>query len=156
MLQSNKQQSAVSRVELSGYDVVPSRKIRGKKATLNDYAKVTFKPWPKPELKPGEMLPPHDDYMRECGTIARFAHATMLQSRDELIAMHGKVEHQLMDKMMSDFVETAEELKSMVVMIEGAYQRLLASAAAAHKRGMKFPGVHDMRKKKRTPRKAKA
>lgn len=153
MLQAT-DKSAVSQVERMGYDLVPHRKARGKKATFNDYAKVTWEPWTRePDMKPGELLPKNETLL-SCGPEARMAYAVMLMTRDDLIAMHGKVDHDHVDKMVASFAETAETLKAIVLMLDTAYMRVLASAAAAHKRGIKFPGVHDMRKKKRTPRKA--
>lgn len=82
-------------------------------------------------------------------------YAIMLMPRDELIAMHGKVDHDHVDAMMADFAGTAESLKATVLMLDTAFLRIMASCAAAHKKGTKFPGVHDMRRKDRKSRKAR-
>jgi hypothetical protein len=37
--------SAVSRVPKSGFDLVPTRKRRGKAAKFRDFAKIDWKPW---------------------------------------------------------------------------------------------------------------
>jgi hypothetical protein len=147
--------SAVSKVKQSGFELVPKRKPRGNLATERDYAKIDWKPWKREKgMKKGELLPNAGSFER-CYVPARFAFATMLMERKNLIEMHGKVDHGYVDKLMASFVETSEWLKGVVRMIDTAYMRTLASAAAFNQKGGKFPGVHDMRKTKRVPRRAK-
>jgi len=143
-------QSAISRVPRSGLELVPKRKPRGKLATQHDYAKIDWKPWKR---NGNELIPSNADFER-CGVPARMAYAVMTTSRDELIAGHGNVDHKHFDAMMTNFVETSEWLKSVAAMIEHAYLRILASACAYNLKGGKFKGVHDMRRKRRTPRRA--
>jgi hypothetical protein len=71
----------------------------------------------------------------------RLAYGVMLMERDKLIAMHGTTDHSLVDKMMAELFQTAEWLKATAHMVEAAYVRVLASAAAAATQGVKFKGV---------------
>ena len=53
-LPTAERQSAVSKVERIGYDLVPHRKTRGKKATFNNYSKLEWEPWTRePGMRPG-------------------------------------------------------------------------------------------------------
>ena len=131
-------QSAISMVQKSGLELVRARKSRGKPATMRDYATIDFKPWPQaPGKGPTEFIPAEDEWKFH-GTTCRMAHAICLKTREDLIAMHGKAEHETVDAMMAEFLETGEALKELVQMCDVAYARVLASAAAAHKAGVKF------------------
>ena len=140
----------------SGFELVPKRKARGKIATERDFAKADWEPWKRADgMGPTELIP-KDASLERCGVACRLAYAIMLMPRDELIAMHGKAEHKVINAMMGNLDETAEWLKGLVAMLDGAYARVLASACAYNVKGGKFPGVHDMRKTKRVPRRAPA
>ena len=53
-LPTAERKSAVSKVERIGYDLVPHRKTRGKKATFNNYSKLEWEPWTRePGMRPG-------------------------------------------------------------------------------------------------------
>jgi hypothetical protein len=133
--------SAVSKVLKSGLDLVPTRKPRGKPATMSGLAKLDFKPWKRePDMREGE-LAPSNEFITSLGTSGRMAYAIMLLTREHLIALHGKVDHGDVDKMMADLTDTAERLKEIAHMVEVAHLRVLASLAAAYKRGVKFKGV---------------
>jgi hypothetical protein len=71
------------------------------------------------------------------------AYAIMLLTREDLIASHGKLDQAIVDKMMAELTDAAEHLKGIAHMVETAYIRTLASAAAAYKQGVKFKGVDD-------------
>ena len=133
--------SAVSRVQKSGFDLVPSRKRRGKSAKLRDLAKIDWKPWRRtPDMKPTELRPSYET-TDHIGVGCRVAYGIMLRTRAQLVAMHGKVKHEHVDEMMAHLAETEEWLKATAHMVEAAYVRVLASAAAAHTQGIKFKGV---------------
>jgi hypothetical protein len=153
-----KKHSAVSAVKRSGFELVTTKesgKGNGKLATERDFAKIDWKPWKREKgMKRGGLLPSAGSFER-CYVPARFAYATMLMERKDLIEMHGKVDHGYVDKLMANFVETSEWLKGVVRMIDVAYLRTLASGAAFNQKGGKFPGVHDMRKTKRARRLAR-
>jgi hypothetical protein len=129
-------ESAITKVPTSGLELVRARKRRGKPATLRDLQTIDFKPWAR---APGatKFIPTFEDW-NFYGTNCRIAYGMCLKTRDELIAMHGKMEHETTDAMMAGLLETGEALKEIVEMCEGAYARVLASAAAAYKAGVKF------------------
>mgnify|MGYP003395750613 FL=1 len=143
--------SAVSAVKLSGFELVRKQPRNGKLASERGLAKLDWTPWVAEEEG---RLQPSDTALMNCGVPARFAYATLLKSRAELIAMHAKADHGHVDKLMASWAETAEWLKSLVAMLDAAYLRVMASAAAHNQAGGKFPGVHDMRSKARRPRRA--
>ncbi len=133
--------SAVSRVQKSGFDLVPSRKRRGKSAKLRDFAKIDWKPWRRTlDMKPTELMPSRE-MTDHIGIGCRVAYGVMLRTRAQLIAMHAKIDHARVDEMMGHLAETEEWLKATAKMVEMAYARVLASAAAAHTKGIKFKGV---------------
>src|SRR5258705_8929559 len=133
--------SAVSNVKKSGLDLVPTRKSRGKPATMRDYAKIDFKPWKRdPGMKDGEMFPSHD-VIAEHGVTCRIAYGLMLMTRHKMIDMHSRIDHDKIDEVMANLVATGEFMKATAQMVESAYQRVLASAAAAHTKGIKFKGA---------------
>jgi hypothetical protein len=138
-----KPKSAITRVVKSGLDLVPSKKFRGKRATMSDYARIDFKPWKRePDMGKTELFP-SDEALTSLGVSGRIAYAIMLKSREDLIASHGKLDHAVVDQMMANLSDATERLKEIAHMVEAAYIRMLASAAAASKQGLKFKGVDD-------------
>jgi hypothetical protein len=133
--------SAVSKVLKSGFDLVPTRKPRGKLATMSGLAKFDFKPWKRePNMEEGELVP-SNEMLTRLGVSCRMAYGIMLLTREHLIAAHGKIDHGDVDKMMADLTDAAERLKGIAYMVETAYLRVLVSSAAAYKQGVKFKGV---------------
>ena len=55
--------------------------------------------------------------------------AAMLRSKEELVELHGELDHESVDQMMADLARTAEVLKQITAMVETAYVRVLASAS---------------------------
>src|ERR1700688_4477963 len=111
-----KPKSAITRVVKSGLDLVPSQKFRGKRATMSDYAKIDFKPWKRePGMGKTELFP-SDEALTSLGVSSRIAHATMLMTREDLIAMHGKLDHAHVDKMMANLADATERLKEIAHM----------------------------------------
>ena len=122
--------SAISLVEMSGLDLVPTRKRHGKPATMRDYATIDFKPWAQVTGKgPNEFIPTVDEW-KFYGINCRMAHAICLKTREDLIEMYGKAEYETVDALMAGILQTGEALKELVQMCEAAYARGLASAAA--------------------------
>jgi hypothetical protein len=114
----------------SGYDLTPKKKQTGKLASVQDYAKVDWKPWKRsPDMQPGELFPP-DKIMRDMGITARLAYGVMLRTRDELIGMYKNVDLDAIDEMMTCFGTCSEQLKTIVSMIDAAHARVLAAASA--------------------------
>ena len=140
--------SAVSLVGMSGLDLVRTRKSRSKPATMREYATIDFSPWTRrPGAKQDEIFP-SDETVKRLAISCRIACATMFKSREDLIAMHGKADLGHVDKLMAELADTAERLKELAQMVEGAYARVLSSAAAAYQQGVKFKGVDDGPKRK--------
>jgi hypothetical protein len=125
-------QSAISQVERSGLKLVPAKKSRGKRATMHDYATMDFEPLAGPPLT--DFVPPWDLFGLNC----RIAYGMCLKTRGELMAMHGTTEHESIDAALAGLLQTGEDLKHLVQTCEMAYARILASAAAADKAGIKF------------------
>jgi hypothetical protein len=99
-------------------------------------------------MKPTE-LKPSREMTDLIGIGCRLAYGVMLRTRAQLVAMHGEIEHKHVDQMMAHLCETAEWLKATTHMVESAYMRVLASAAAAYTQG---GGVMATKKKQRAPR----
>jgi hypothetical protein len=135
--------SAVSSVPKSGFDLVPTRKSRGKAATIEDFAKVVWKPWRRtPGMRPTELMP-SSKTIDHIGIGCRLAYSIMLRTRAQLVAMHANLDHEKVDELMGHLAEAEEWLKATARMVEMAYLRVLASAAAAHVQGIKFNGRDD-------------
>jgi hypothetical protein len=141
--------SAISKVQMSGLELVRKRKARQRLATVRDIAKLDWEPWEK-----AETLGSSAKTMDYLGFYCRVSVAIMTRTKAELMKSHSEVEHKGIDKMMAGLMDTAEVFKSLASVAEAAYLRVLASASAHHLSGGKFKGVHDMRKKKRTLRQA--
>jgi len=52
--------------------------------------------------------------------------------------MHSKIEHDVVDKLMTELRATEENLKALAAMAEKAYLRVLASACAHQSKGGSF------------------
>jgi hypothetical protein len=93
--------SAVSRIDKSGFDLVPTRKMTGKRATIKDCAKINFKPWRRTaEMQPTELMP-SAEVVNANGVNCRLAYGVMLETRAQLLAMHGNLDHAHIDKLMA-------------------------------------------------------
>jgi hypothetical protein len=77
----------IERPRDSGLMLVPKRKRRASLASIREYAKADFKPWPR---EPGESLFPSNEQMCEAAAAARMAYAIMLKTKEELIEVHRK------------------------------------------------------------------
>jgi hypothetical protein len=53
--QTNGKVSDGSQVPKTGYELIRSRKRKGKLATMADYAKIDFQPWKDEGKKPGDL-----------------------------------------------------------------------------------------------------
>jgi hypothetical protein len=122
--------SAISKIQRSGFELVKRRKTRGKLATMRDYAKADFKPLkPDKDMKPGELIPA-DKILLGCGVPARMAYAILLKTKDAVIAMYDRADIKIIDTLMVSMAEAAETLKVTVHVLDTAYLRVLAAAAA--------------------------
>src|SRR5258706_10981657 len=104
--------TAVSRLPKSGFDLVPTRKRRGKSAKLRDFAKIDWKPWRRSRDKSPTELQPSRETTDHIGVDCRLAYGVMLRTRHQLIAMHGALDPEHVDGMMGHLFRTAEWLKA--------------------------------------------
>ncbi len=138
---SPRNRSAVADARQSGLELISKTKVAKKDlATPEDIAKIDWKPWKRDKSLGKAGLFPGDKEMINCAVAARMSYAVMLMEKKALVAMHGKVEHQHVDTMMGQMMDSAEMLKGVAKMIEAAYLRVLAGAGvgvlpgAAHAR----------------------
>jgi hypothetical protein len=76
---------------------------------------------------------------------SRWAFSIMQRTRAELIMMHAEVINpDGTDNLMGNLAETQQWLSATEHMVACAYLRVLASAQAAHEKGIKFKGVVDL------------
>lgn len=135
--------SAVESARQSGLELVRKEKVAKKDlATPEQIAALDWKPWKRDKSLGKTGLWPSDKEMVNCAIAARMSYAVMLMEKKALVKMHGKVEHKHLDAMMGQMMDSAEMLKGVASMIEGAYMRVLASASfkALHTR-QQFKGV---------------
>jgi hypothetical protein len=135
--------SAVSKVQMSGLQLVRKRKSRGRRATMRDLAKLNWEPWERTD-KPG----PSAETMNYLGFYSRVSAVIMTQTKAELMEIHTKLEHEEIDKMVAGLIDTAEMLKGLASVAESAYLRTLASASAHYLTGEKFKGAQNRRTKR--------
>jgi hypothetical protein len=119
--------SAMASVKSSGLRLVEG-KSKGKTATHEQLSAMEFEPWAgKSEGTEGLT---GENWMQHRISVV-FAHATMFMSKRDLINLHRDVDPDHVDQLMANIFETAEWLKAVALMMEGAQTRLIASACAA-------------------------
>jgi hypothetical protein len=125
--------SAMASVKSSGLRLVDGDKSTGKPATHEQLAAMEFEPWAgKSE---GTESLTGENWMQHRISVV-FAHATMFMSKRDLINLHRDVDPDHVDQLMANIFETAEWLKAVAFMMEGAQARLIASACTAVDEGM--------------------
>jgi hypothetical protein len=124
--------SAMASVKRSGLRLVEG-KSKGKPATHEQLSAMEFEPWAG-KSEGTEVLTGENWLEHRVAVI--FAHATMFMSKRDLIEMHRDTDPDHVDQLMATIFETAEWLKGVVAMMEGAQTRLIASACAAVDEGV--------------------
>ena len=125
--------SAIASVERSGLKLVEGDTPIGEPATHEQFAAMKFEPWAgKSE---GTKSLTGENWMEHRVSVI-FAHATMFMSKRDLINLHRDVDPDHVDQLMANIFETAEWLKAVAVMMEGAQARLIASACTAVDEGV--------------------
>jgi hypothetical protein len=125
--------SAIASVKSSGLRLVDDDTSTGEPATHDQLAALDFEPWAgKSEGTEGLT---GDNWMRHRVAVI-FAHATMFMSKRRLIELHRDTDPDHVDQLMATIFETAEWLKAVALMMEGAQTRLIASACAAVDEGV--------------------
>jgi hypothetical protein len=106
--------------------------IRTKKsahsAKLRAYAKLDWVPWTQD--KSTEALFPSDESMCVAAEVSRTAYSIMHLTKDQLVRIHSAQAFDGFEETVANLETTAEMLRAVVQMIEGARGRMLASACA--------------------------
>jgi hypothetical protein len=103
-------------------------KRRGHFARLRAYAKLDWEPWTQDG--PTDPLFPSDESMCAAAEASRTAYSIMHLTKDQLINIHSEEGFDGFEETMANLATTAEMLKAVVEMIEGARGRMIASACA--------------------------
>jgi hypothetical protein len=94
--QPTKRRSALVGIKRNGLDLVPSKKTpKGKLATKEEYATIKFRAWTRSEKAMNALGAGRHDR----GIAARFAYATMLMSRKQMIEFHAETDHGQVDQL---------------------------------------------------------
>ena len=130
--------SAIVGVKSSGLKLVHDDTRTGEPATHDQLAAMEFEPWAgKSEGTPGLT---GENWMQHRISVV-FAHATRFMCKRDLINLHRDVDPDHVDQLMANIFETAEWLKAVASMMEGAQTRLIASACAAVDEGVAGDGT---------------
>jgi hypothetical protein len=97
-------------------------------AKLRAYAELDWEPWTQDG--PTDAVFPSDESMCAAAEASRTAYSIMHLTKDQLIKIHSKEAFDGFEETMANLATTAEMLKAVVQMIEGARGRMLASACA--------------------------
>jgi hypothetical protein len=97
-------------------------------AKLREYAKLDWEPWTQDG--PTDALFPSDERMCAAAEASRTAYSIMHLTKDQLIKIHNEEAFDGFEETMANLASTAEMLRAVVQMIEGARGRMLASACA--------------------------
>jgi len=110
----------------SGPGLRPKRK--GHFAKLRAYAELDWQPWTQDG--PTDPVFPSDESMSAAAEVSRTAYSIMHLTKDQLIKIHSEEAFDGFEETMANLANTAEMLKAVVQMIEGARGRMIASACA--------------------------
>jgi hypothetical protein len=123
--------SAIASVKSSGLRL--EGKSKGKPASHEQVSAMEFEPWAgKSE---GTEALTGENWMQHRISVI-FAHAIMFMSKRDLINLHRDVDPDHVDQLMANIFETAEWLKAVAFMMEGAQARLIASGCTAVDEGV--------------------
>jgi hypothetical protein len=106
----------------------PEPEIGGHLARLREYADYSWEPWTRDD--PAEPLFPSDESMCAAAEASRTAYSIMHLTKDQLVDIHSKEHFDGFEETVANLMNTAAMLKAVVQMIEGAHERMLASACA--------------------------
>jgi hypothetical protein len=93
---------------------------------------------PAPQDFEWQPLPHADTAWRYCSQISRLAFAASRKSDEELVAIHGQLDHEAIDGLMTGFLDTAAAMKAMATLCARAHTRIIASTIRASKAGARF------------------
>jgi hypothetical protein len=130
--------SVIASVKSSGLRLVDRDTSIGEPATHEQLAAMEFEPWAgKSE---GTEALTGENWMQHRISVV-LAHATMFMSKRDLINLHRDVDPDHVDQLMANILETAEWLKAVAYMMEGAQGRLIAAMCAAADEGVVGDGT---------------
>jgi hypothetical protein len=104
------------------------RKKSAHSAKLRAYAKLDWVPWTQDNSS--EALFPSDESMCLAAEVSRTAYSIMHLSKDQLVKIHNAQAFDGFEETVANLATTAEMLRAVAQMIEGARGRMLASASA--------------------------
>jgi hypothetical protein len=111
-------------------------------AKLNEDVKIGWKPWPRNVTEPTFLSL---ETMHDITVNCRWAFCLMQNTRAELIRVHTEIlDPDAVDILMRNLFETKLWLIRTEHMVAAAHERVLASAEAADRMGLKFKGVVDL------------
>ena len=111
-------------------------------AKLNEDVKIDWKPWLRNVTEPTALS---HERMHNITVGSRWAFSLMQRTRAELIRVHTEIiDPDGVDAIMRLLAETRQWLSATEHMVAAAHERVLASAEAAHAKGLKFKGVVDL------------
>jgi hypothetical protein len=97
-------------------------------AKLRAYAKLDWVPWTQDSRS--DALFPSDESMCAAAEVSRTAYSIMHLTKDQLVKIHNAEAFAGFEETVANLATTAEMLKAVAQMIEGARGRMLASACA--------------------------
>jgi hypothetical protein len=116
----------------------------GRFTGLRAYAELDWEPWTQ-DVPTGAVFP-SDESMCAAAEASRTAYSIMHLTKDQLIKIHSKEAFDGFEETVANLATTAEMLRAVVQMIDGARGRMIASACAclqkrrsqnfAYRRGM--------------------
>jgi hypothetical protein len=130
--------SAIESVKSSGLRLVDRETTIGEPATHDQLAAMEFEAW-EGKSEGTEALTGENWMQHRVAVI--FAHAAMFMSKRDLINLHRDVDPDHVDQLMANILETAEWLKAVAYMMEGAQGRLIAAMCAAADEGVVGDGT---------------
>jgi hypothetical protein len=61
-----------------------------------------------------------------------------LKDDAQLVAIHGDLDHDTLDRLMTGLVDTADAMRAMSILCMGVHARIVASTIQATKAGVRF------------------
>jgi hypothetical protein len=95
---------------------------------LLEYAKLNWEPWIQDD--PGVSLVPSDENMAAAAEASRTARSIMQLTKNQLVRIHGEAGFDDFAEVMGNLANTAQMLRAMIDMLEGAQGRMIVSACA--------------------------
>jgi hypothetical protein len=83
-------------------------------------------------------MPASDMAWRYCAKICRLAWSASLKDDAKLVAIHGEIDHDTLDRQMTGLLDTADAMRAMSILCLGVHARIIASTIKAGKTGVRF------------------